>query len=112
DSMCISDFRAHVFSMLILVALDISASGAQAASCEDLRSTALTNGAVLSAVVVAAGDPSTPGDGPDGGTAALMSVPQKDLPAFCRIAATLKPSADSDIKIEIWLPAAGWNGKF
>ena len=34
------------------------------------------------------------------------------LPAFCRIAATLKPSFDSDIKIEVWLPASGWNGKF
>ena len=35
-----------------------------------------------------------------------------DLPAFCRVAATLKPSPDSDIKIEVWLPASGWNGKF
>jgi feruloyl esterase len=28
------------------------------------------------------------------------------------VAATLKPSSDSDIKIEVWMPAAGWNGKF
>ena len=35
-----------------------------------------------------------------------------DLPAFCRVAATLKPTADSDIKIEVWLPASGWNAKF
>jgi hypothetical protein len=34
------------------------------------------------------------------------------LPAFCRVAATLKPSSDSDIKIEVWLPLAGWNGKW
>jgi len=34
------------------------------------------------------------------------------LPAFCRVAATLKPANDSDIKIETWLPASGWNGKF
>jgi feruloyl esterase len=34
------------------------------------------------------------------------------LPAFCRVAATLKPTADSDIKIEVWLPTSGWNGKF
>ena len=27
------------------------------------------------------------------------------LPAFCRVAATLTPSSDSDIKIEVWLPA-------
>ena len=33
------------------------------------------------------------------------------LPSFCRIAATLKPTGDSDIKIEVWLPASGWNGK-
>ena len=25
--------------------------------------------------------------------------------------ATLKPTNDSDIKIEVWLPASGWNGK-
>ena len=35
-----------------------------------------------------------------------------NLPAFCRVAATLTPSSDSDIKIELWLPQSGWNGKF
>lgn len=34
------------------------------------------------------------------------------VPAFCRISATLKPSPDSDIKIEVWMPESGWNGKF
>jgi feruloyl esterase len=34
------------------------------------------------------------------------------LPARCRVALTLKPSADSGIKAEVWLPtAAEWNGK-
>lgn len=33
-------------------------------------------------------------------------------PAFCRVAATLRPTADSDIKVEVWLPLSGWNGKF
>ena len=37
--------------------------------------------------------------------------PAKDLPAFCRVAATIKPTADSDIKIEVWMPETGWNGK-
>jgi len=36
----------------------------------------------------------------------------RTLPAFCRVAATLTPSSDSDIKIEVWLPASGWNGKY
>jgi feruloyl esterase len=35
----------------------------------------------------------------------------KTVPAFCRVAVTLTPTADSDIKSEIWLPLAGWNGK-
>ena len=34
------------------------------------------------------------------------------LPAFCRVAATLTPAPDSDIEMEIWLPAENWNGKF
>jgi tannase/feruloyl esterase len=28
------------------------------------------------------------------------------------VAVTLTPSSDSDIKVEVWLPAAGWNGKY
>ena len=34
------------------------------------------------------------------------------LPAFCRVTATLRPSAASNIRMELWLPIAGWNGHF
>ncbi len=34
------------------------------------------------------------------------------LPAFCRVAGTSRPSPDSDIRFEVWLPRTGWNGKF
>ena len=34
------------------------------------------------------------------------------MPAVCRVAATLRPTADSDIRIEVWLPVERWNGKF
>ena len=37
--------------------------------------------------------------------------PYAALPAFCRVAVTLKPTPRSDIKAEVWMPAAGWNGK-
>jgi feruloyl esterase len=30
----------------------------------------------------------------------------------CQVAATLKPSSDSDIKMEIWMPVSNWNGKY
>lgn len=39
-------------------------------------------------------------------------IPSIDLPAFCRVKAELKPSSDSLIKIEVWMPSDDWNGKF
>jgi len=38
--------------------------------------------------------------------------PISHLPAFCRVSGTIKPSMDSDILFEVWMPAAGWNGRF
>ena len=38
--------------------------------------------------------------------------PFSALPAFCRVAATLNPSPTSDIRMELWMPIAGWNGHF
>ena len=58
--------------------------------------------------LVPAGQFSAPGGDRRGHTA----NPYKELPEFCRVAATLTPSSDSDIKVEVWLPASGWNGKF
>ena len=35
------------------------------------------------------------------------------LPAFCRVEATARPTSDSEIKFEIWIPPVeAWNGKF
>jgi feruloyl esterase len=34
------------------------------------------------------------------------------LPAFCRVSAVSRPTSESNIGIEIWMPATGWNGKF
>jgi feruloyl esterase len=54
-----------------------------------------------------------PAGGPPGGARGPFGeTDPRQLPAFCRIAATLKPSGDSDIKMEIWLPQTNWNGKF
>jgi feruloyl esterase len=35
-----------------------------------------------------------------------------NLPPFCRVAADLRPTPDSVIRIEVWLPTTQWNGKF
>jgi len=67
-----------------------------ALACERLTTVAVPHTVVTSAQSVAAG--------------ALAQF--TTLPAFCRVAATLTPSPDSDIKMELWLPASDWNGKF
>lgn len=80
-----------------------------ASACEALTQLALPEAQVLSARLVAAGKffgpPSRSSEGE-----ALGSF--QNLPAFCRVEARATPSADSDIRIEIWLPASGWNGRF
>jgi tannase/feruloyl esterase len=59
----------------------------------------------------AAGRGAGGGRGGGGGAPAAPAGPV--LPAHCRVAATLKPSADSVIDIEVWIPeSASWNGKF
>ena len=35
-----------------------------------------------------------------------------NLPAFCRVDATLTPLPDSEHKIELWLPAENWNRRY
>ena len=80
-----------------------------ASSCESLSSLALSQTTITLAETVAAGS-FTPPAGTGRGRGANPEA-FRNLPAFCRVAATLKPTGDSDIKMEIWLPAAGWNGK-
>ena len=92
-----------------------------AATCESLSSLSLPETTITIAQTVAPGHFAWPHDfvgwkgclfqpcpGP------LENEPAdvfKSLPTFCRIAATLKPTSDSDIKIEIWMPVSRWNGK-
>jgi len=51
------------------------------------------------------------GPGGPGGFGPQQTTDVKTLPAFCRIAATLKPTSDSSIRIEVWMPTTTWNGK-
>jgi feruloyl esterase len=78
---------------------------ASAGSCEALSGLTLQDTTITAAASVAAGSfkaPNAPA------TAAAMQTP-----AFCRVAATLAPTPESHIKIEVWLPPTEtWNGKF
>jgi feruloyl esterase len=83
-----------------------AATSATPHSCVELASLALPN-TTLTTETVAAGafqssQPQFPG----------AAVDFAKLPEFCRAQGSIKPSADSDIRFEIWLPAQNWNGKF
>src|SRR5579885_1816878 len=84
--------------------------------CENLKSLSLAGATLTGVEMVPAGPyraPASAGRGAGGPEApAGRSAPPVMLPAHCRVAATLKPSSDSDIKMELWMPAEDWNGKF
>jgi feruloyl esterase len=84
----------------------LMASPVMAAPCETLSTLKLTDTTITLAQAVAAGA-FTAGGGGRGGANQYAN-----LPAFCRVAATIRPTSDSEIKIEVWMPASGWNGKF
>jgi len=79
----------------------------QGATCDSLKSLSLEKATIDAVQVVAAGAFQQPG-----GRAGRGGNPFAALPAFCRVALTAKPSSDSDIKIEVWLPAENWNQKY
>lgn len=81
-----------------------------ATTCESLSALSLPQTTITLAQTVAAGSFTPPAGGRGRGRGADPAL-YKNLPEFCRVAATMKPSADSEIKMEIWLPASGWNGK-
>ena len=97
------NIRISTLSPVLLAAACAGAAFAQGTSCESLASLSLPDAAITMSQSVPAGSLTAPGRGGRGGA-------PLDVPAFCRVAATLKPSADSEIKMEVWLPAANWNG--
>ena len=79
------------------------------ASCEHLAALQLPSVSITTATLVPAGTFVGP---PALNPGADLSAFYKKLPTFCRIVAHDKPTTDSDIVIEVWMPLAGWNGKF
>ena len=78
--------------------------------CESLKSLSLPDTTITTAEMVPAGPLELPAQGRGRGGPAAAPAPM--LPAHCRLAAVLTPSADSHIEAEFWMPANDWNGKF
>jgi feruloyl esterase len=79
-----------------------SVSGLHAQTCEKLS--ALNSSAVSIQMVQAV----SPGSFmPSAGEKKL-----DHLPGFCRVSSVLRPTPDSEIHTEIWLPSSKWNGRY
>ncbi len=97
------DCVAAIAGAAAVAAIGLTGSAA-AASCESLagktfeHATIAAANAIVPPFSVMALDPPAP---------VAVNAP------FCRVQGILKPSADSDIKFEVWLPpATAWNGKY
>src|SRR5437867_355641 len=75
---------------------------AQAAvSCESLKSLSLPDTTITTAQSI-----------PDGSFTTEDGFPLTDLPASCRVVGFIKPTSDSNIRFEVWMPKARWNHRF
>ena len=71
----------------------------RAADCAALKSINLHQATITTAEMIT-GDLTVAGE-----------PPMHELPQFCRVAGILRPSGDSEIRFEVWMPADGWNGR-
>jgi feruloyl esterase len=119
-----------VVSLFLFHPTSVQAAATTANACESLTGLKRPNATVTSAQVVAAGGftPIAPAratlvhatDATYAEPRPVQAVsrpaaplqPYASLPPFCRVQATLTPSPDSDIKVEVWMPVSNWNGKF
>jgi feruloyl esterase len=90
---------------LVFVSMAFSRSGFAGQSCEKLQDLQLPKVEITSATGVRAGvfASSVP-------TVAGKAIVR--LAAHCEVRAVARPTSDSEIGIEIWLPAENWNGKY
>ena len=105
--------------MIAVLALSATLASSPA-SCESLKSMSLPNTTIVAAEIVVAGPYTPPGRGaapppaaagPAGRGRGAGAAPPQIVPARCRVNAILRPSSDSEIEMEAWLPD-NWNGKF
>src|SRR5215831_10843071 len=88
-------------NIALLICMAAFAAARSPVACESLSGLTLPDTKITVAQGLPAGSFTPPGD---------KAI--DNLPAFCRVAGVITPSADSNIRFEVWLPASGWNHKF
>src|SRR5207247_2299387 len=116
--------------MLGSLSLLLLAGAVATTRCGALGSLSTSHAAIATAEMIPAGPFVQPGDGrgapPAPPAPTARGVPPAgrglapggrgqappSLPAHCRVTAVLKPTSDSNINVELWMPVESWNGKF
>jgi hypothetical protein len=102
--------KTHLSHRLVLAVFLLAASAVAAEdACDRLMQLKVTGATIILAQTNAAGTFAGPAIPPY--TSRDLTAPYKNVPTFCRVVAVAKPSPDSEIRIEVWMPAADWNGK-
>ena len=87
-------------AFVAMVFMGVAPAAQAVGNCEGLAALTLPDTTISSAQSVPAG------------TFTLPSGQQlANLPASCRVAGVIRPSSDSNILFEVWLPSAGWNAR-
>jgi feruloyl esterase len=109
---CGKGFNMRLAASIVVVGAVLGAAGsalAQGMACNELVQLKLSQAKVTSAEIIKKGTFQWPAtsQAPRG-----FTLDPEALPEFCRVAATLTPGEDSDIKMEVWLPTRNWNGNY
>lgn len=92
--------RRALLAAATIAAVVTTSAFAAPTPCDGLASLQLPDTTITVAAVVPAGSFDPPGATPPIDTAA------------CRVVGIIKPTSDSSIAFEVWMPTSSWNGKF
>ena len=90
-----------LLAVAVCLTLACLAPHATASPCASLRDFHASGATIDLADPVTSGTVTTP-----------LDETVSSLPSFCRVAGVLRPTSDSEIHFEVWLPNSGWNGRF
>ncbi|MBZ5500583.1 MAG: tannase/feruloyl esterase family alpha/beta hydrolase [Acidobacteriia bacterium] len=93
--------RSHWILLGIMEVMMFATIPAVGQNCDALTQLSLPDTTITSAQVVT-----------DGSFISGRGPRLNNLPRFCRVGGAIKPTGDSDVQFEIWMPTSGWNGKF
>ena len=86
----------------LVMSSDTWAQTNTAEACASLADQRLPNTTITAAQAITSGSFTPPGS----------TNEMTQLPPFCRVAGVIKPTSESQIRFEVWLPLQNWNGKF